>query len=47
MPWRLALGLLAYRLLPLPPLLRLAMACLFDRQDECGALVCNIGLAAR
>ncbi|PRW44332.1 Kanadaptin isoform B [Chlorella sorokiniana] len=46
-PWRLALGLLVYWLLPLAPLLRLALACLFDRQDECSALVRNIGLAAR
>ena len=39
--------MLAYRLLPLAPLLRLALACLFDRQDECSALVSNIGLEAR
>ena len=47
LPWRLGLGMLAYRLLPLAPVLRLALACLFDRQDECSALVSNIGLAAR
>ena len=47
LPWRLALGMLAYRLLPLPLVLRLALACLFDRQDECGPLVANVGLAAR